>query len=82
MSMHAREAIGAVQQRGHDAATCMCAACRVIRRRAAIAQDPRPQTTRGENPSVAPSAGNAPIHFPPEPSGAGLEKLDPEKLGG
>ena len=40
-----------------------------------IAQDPRHMGDRGENSCVAAHAGNAPIHFPTEPSGEG-EKVE------
>lgn len=70
MSMHAREAIGAVQcafqhatQRGpfdHP----LVPDCPGM-----IAEDPVHTATRGVNSARPSNAGNSPTHFPSEPSG-------------
>jgi hypothetical protein len=86
MSMHAREAIGAVhiapigwceQCEELTGCVCMCAVCPVP-----IAQDPRHKATGGqkcERPSIA---GSPHTHFPLKPSGGVLEKLDAENSRG
>jgi hypothetical protein len=72
MSMHAREAIGAVhmvpigwceQCEELTGCVCMCAVCPVP-----IAQDPRHKASRGVNSQSAADAGNAPTHFPIKPT--------------